>query len=140
MASNMGIAVYRDRDSMRQVVTLALSRPAFEALAGKDSTGGERVPARMEAAIRCYLGDKGSGRPAWRYPAFLRGSEVQVDVRPEIGVDEELWDSFVSEAEEQQVSVQQLFEHAAFYYAAEIDAGRVTQRIIDGFESTGADE
>jgi hypothetical protein len=36
-----------------------------------------------------------------------------------------------AEAARQQVSVTQLLEHAALYYAAELDAGRLTERILD---------
>ena len=34
----------------------------------------------------------------------------------------------------QEVTVEQLAEHAAFYFAAELDAGRVTERILDDLE------
>ncbi len=50
-------------------------------------------------------------------------------------MDSELWREFEEEAERQGVSVEQLAEHAAFYFAAELDAGRVTQRILDDLES-----
>lgn len=120
---------------MREVVTLGVSRPAFEALIGKDDSGAKRAQARMEAAIRCYLGDKGTGRPAWPYPGFLRGSDTEADEQLEMSVDDDLWEAFLSEAKEQDVSVQQLSEHAAFYFAAELDAGRITQRILDDLES-----
>jgi hypothetical protein len=132
--------MFRDQNSTRSSVRLGLSKPAFDALAGKDESGSDRAVARMEAAARCYLSDKDSGRPAWPYPAFLRESEVQEDVRLEMNVDDELWGSFESEARAQGVSVQQLAEHAAFYLAAEIDAGRITQRILDDLESTEADD
>lgn len=115
-----------------------LSQPAFEAVAGAEGPQTDRVAARMEAAIRCYLKDKGSGRPAWPYPGFLRESETQKDVELELSIEAELWGAFESEAGAQSVSVQQLAEHAAFYLAAEIDAGRITQRILDDLESSEA--
>jgi hypothetical protein len=132
--------MFRDQSSTEGSVALDLSRPALEALGGGDEPGLDRVGKRMEAAVRCYLSDKGNGRPAWPYPAFLRGSEVQEDVRLQMHIDGDLWGSFESEAEAQGVSVQQLSEHAAFYLAAEIDAGRITQRILDDLESTQADD
>jgi hypothetical protein len=131
--------MFRDRHLTKGPVALELSQPALEALAGEDDIGSNRAAKRMEAAVRCYLSDKGSGRPAWPYPAFLRGSQVQEDVRLEMDIDVDLWTSFESEAETQGVSIQQLAEHAAFYLAAEIDAGRITQRILDDLESTDAD-
>ncbi len=126
----------RDRDSVKQSPTLKLSQVAFEALVGKEGMSAERVATKMEGAIRFYLGDKGVGRPAWPYPAFLRASETQEDVELELSIDGDLWQCFEEEADEQGVSVQQLSEHAAFYLAAEVDAGRITQRILDDLEST----
>ncbi len=130
--------MFRDQDSVKGSLALGLSQPAFEAL-GSGVAASDRAAARMEAAIRCYLSDKGSGRLAWPYPGFLRESETQEDVELELRLDPGLWDSFESEATSQGVSVQQLAEHAAFYLAAEIDAGRITQRILDDLES-GEDE
>ncbi len=117
-------------------VVVSLSHLAVEALAGDSSGDSARTAARLEGAVRCYLSDRDSGRPAWPYPAFLRGSEVQEDVRLELSVDLGLWASFEAEAARQSVSVQQLSEHAAFYLAAELDAGRITQRILDDLEAT----
>lgn len=111
---------------------VALSELAFEALTG---TGSEvDASSRMESALRCYLGDKESGRPAWSYPAFLRGSETRAEVRVELDAPPRLWRDFEQEAIRQGVTVEQLAEHAAFYFAAELDAGRVTQRILDDLE------
>jgi hypothetical protein len=45
---------------------------------------------------------------------------------------------FEAEAGKQGVSAQQLLEHAAFYFAAELDAGRITRRILDDLDATEA--
>ncbi len=134
MESKLVEPMFRDKNSVRSSVSLWLSQPAFEALAGAGEPEAEHAAARMEAAVRCYLSDKGNARPAWPYPGFLRESETQEDVELELSVDSELWGAFESEAEAQSVSVQQLAEHSAFYLAAEIDAGRITQRILDDLE------
>jgi hypothetical protein len=123
----------------KQVVTVSLSQLAFEALVTEGPSGSARAPVRTESAIRIYLGDKGSGRPAWPYPGFLRGSEAQEDVALELHVEPDLWLQFEAEAERQGVLSRQLLEHAAFYFAAELNAGRVTQRILDDLESNEAE-
>jgi hypothetical protein len=124
-----GTGLVQQSGGGRSRIDVVLSELAFQALA---SDGDDvDVPLRMESAVRCYLGDKDSGRPAWSYPAFLRGSEVQGDVRVGLVVPDELWREFEGEAVRQGVTVEQLTEHAAFYFAAELDAGRVTQRILD---------
>lgn len=131
-----GIAVSFE-NSQQGFVTVKLSQLAFEALSGGAHSGSpRRVAHQMDGAIRCYLGDRDSGRPAWPYPPFLRGTEVQEDVELRLSVDGELWRAFEAEADRQDISVQQLAEHAAFYLAAELDAGRITQRILDEFEAS----
>lgn len=126
-----GLKLARDDGEKRQVAVV-LSRLALEGL-----TGGGEVPAAaaLDGALRCYLGDRDSERPAWPYPDFLRGSETEGEAEVELEIDAGLWGEFEQEAERQGVSVEQLAEHAAFYFAAELDAGRATQRILDDLES-----
>lgn len=121
-----------EQGSVKRPVTIELSQFAFEALAGEDRSG---APTRMKAAVRCYLGDRGAGRPAWTYPAALREKVAQDGVVLELSIDDDLWCSFEEEADRQGVSVQKMSEHAALYFAAEVDAGRITQRILDDLES-----
>lgn len=132
-----GLKVARDESARKRHVTVDLSHLAFEALMG-DEVGSElRAPVRMESALRCYLGDRGEDRAAWPYPGFLRGSEAKRDVQVEFDLDEDLWHGFEEEASAQGVSVGQLAEHAAFYFAAELNAGRLTERILEDLEPTG---
>jgi hypothetical protein len=132
-----GTRLARDEGAEKRRVTVALSQLAFEALTG--DRGDAAVPARMESALRCYLGDKETGGAAWPYPDFLRGSESQRDVRVELEVPEDLRAAISDEAAKQSVTLDQLAEHAAFYFAAELNAGRVTQRILDDLEATEGD-
>lgn len=129
-----GTGVTRDGSAEKDQVAVVLSDFAFEALTG--DSADTAAPARMVSALRCYLGDRGTDRPAWPYPGFLRGSEPQQGTRVEIEVAEDLWHAFTGEAARQGVTVEQLAEHAAFYFAAELDAGRVTQRILDDLEAS----
>jgi len=121
--------VAREDAAEKRWVTIALSELAFDALAGGKGDVGASL--RMENALLCYLGDSDSGRPAWAYPGFLRGSETRQEVEIELEMRTDLWREFEGEATRQGVTVEQLAEHAAFYYAAEVDAGRVTQRILE---------
>lgn len=121
---------------MRQVVPLELGALAFEALAGEEGHDSGQVPATVVHAIRCYLNDRGSGRPGWPFPAFLRDRESRgKGVKLDLLIEEDLWSSLEAEAGTQGVTVRQMAEHATFYYAAEVDAGRITRRILDDFES-----
>jgi hypothetical protein len=130
MSMTLGdITVVREGSVGKQRVNIELSRLAFEGL----TSGGPEAagPLRMEDALRCYVGDRGTDRPAWPYPGFLRSAERRGEVELELEVAEDLWRAFSEEAERQDVTVGQLAEHAAFYFAAEVDAGRVTERILE---------
>lgn len=123
--------VARDSGAGKRPITVCISRLAFDALVGVEAGSTVEPPSRMKSAVRCYLGDRGTDRPAWPYPSFLRGSETQADVSVEFDIESALWREFEAEASTQGVSVDQLAEHAAFYFAAEANAGKLTQRILD---------
>ncbi len=115
---------------MTRVVVIALSEFAFEALAGEDRASAGHVPARLGRAIRCYLVDRGSSRVGWRHPDFLpprpEGARVEIEFKVDAGV----WDDLKGEADAQGVSIEQMLDHVALYFASEVDSGRVTQRIL----------
>jgi hypothetical protein len=111
---------------------IRLSRFAFEALGTElGNSFQQHVPATMAGAVRCYLSDRGSGRPGWPYPSFLQERDPREGVEMELSLDEELWQCLEDEASRQGVSVRQMSEHAALYLAAEVNAGRITQWIFD---------
>lgn len=110
---------------------------AGEALAGGKGNGARPVvdtkPKSDDVlrAIRFYLDDKDSDRPGWPYPVLLRKRHPSEEIEFELSIDSVLWHALKDEAKRQRVSVAQLLEHAALYYAAELDAGRITERILD---------
>jgi hypothetical protein len=120
-----------------RAVTIELGLLPFEALVGEDEPDAGQVPVRMVHAVRFYLSDRDAARPGWRYPGFLRGREARAEAKLELSVDDELWGEFEAEADRQGVSVPQLAEHAALYFAAELDAGRIAERILDDLEQSG---
>ena len=135
-----GSKVARDDGARKRHVTVGLSQLAFDALMGGETNSAAQVTVRMESALRCYLGDRDIDRPAWPYPGFLRGSEVQGDVQVEFDAEDGLWRDFEEEATAQGITVEQLAEHTAFYFVAELNAGRLTKRILEDLESTKGDE
>lgn len=112
-------------------VTVGLGEFAFDALAGKADRASGYASAQLIRAVQFYLNDRDVERPGWRYPRFLCEQEVGGRKRLELSVDDDLWIEFEAEAERQGVSVGQLAEHAALYFAAELNAGRITERILD---------
>jgi hypothetical protein len=119
------------------LVTVSLSEFACSAIAGQGEGDGEHLSARIVAAIRCYLNDKGSGGLRWSYPSFLADEDDREEVTLQLAIDDELWRSVEQEAESQGVSAQKLVTHAVLYVAAEVDAGRMTRRILEDLERTG---
>jgi hypothetical protein len=119
------------------MVSVEVGEFAVEALAGEGGQGAGHVPVRVARAVRIYLADRDSGRPGWGYPGFLAHPDAPARARLELDVDDALWAEFEAEAGRQGVSVEQLTEHAALYLAAEVNAGRITERILDGLDDEG---
>jgi hypothetical protein len=101
------------------------------------SEGGD-IAADLERAIRVYLNDSGTSNPGWSYPAAL-GVVRLSDEELELRLDEGVWTGLEEEAAVQGVSTSQLASHAVLYYAAELDAGRVTQHILDSTDDEVAE-
>ena len=81
--------------------------------------------------IRFYLKEKGTGGAAWSYPDLLRRGSPEEEIEVELEIEDAIWREMRAEASRQNVTITQLLEHAALYYAAELDAGRLTERILD---------
>jgi hypothetical protein len=115
-------------------VQVKLGALAVHSLAASGEPDPERLSRLAPRAVRFYLGDGESddGRPGWRYPSFLDGSDGPADgAGSEVSLPEELWQQLQAEAERQEVSPEDLLQHAAFYYGAARDEGRLTQRIAE---------
>lgn len=121
-------------EAMKRSVTISLSDFALKSLIGRGGTDSERVRAKLEQAIRLYLGDRDAGHAGWAYPSFLHDGE-RGDVELELEADEGLLLALEEQAGMQGASVSQLAAHAALYYAAELDAGNLTQRILDELDA-----
>ncbi len=120
-------------------VSVELSEFAFEALAGEPSPDTGSLQLRLIQAIRLYLSDREVGRPGWRYPAWRHDRETGARGSIDLSIDEDLWSELATEAAQQGTSVDRLAEHAALYFAAELNAGRITERILDDFEPPSDD-
>ena len=112
-------------------VSVELGEFAYQALGGEDEKGAALVSARLPRVIEAYLADRDRGRPSWTYPAHLQEKEGQRTVPVELEIGVRSYDELGEEARQRGVSFGQLVGHAALYYLAEVDAGRMTQRILD---------
>jgi hypothetical protein len=119
---------------VKRSVTVTLGVFSLEALEGAESGGGASQDRLLMQAIRYYLADRESGRAGWPYPDLARDGETGSKVRVKIAIDDSVWRQFSDEADHQGVSTDQLLQHAALYFAADRDAGRLTQRILASLE------
>ncbi len=113
--------------------SIALHIEAFGQDALKATKSDSARSAVVRTALVYYLSDRELGRAAWRVPAFLgtapnRGPELQVRL------DEETVDALEEEAGRQQVSPERLAEHALMYFLADLDSGRVSDRLGEALD------
>jgi predicted transcriptional regulator len=118
----------REGDSgMTRTVTLRLDRFGRDALDECVRAGQETRSSVLHDAIEYYLGDSGSGRPAWAVPAMAREASDSADP-VDIELDEDVHARLEQEAARQHVGSGPLALHALLYYLADIDSGRVSGR------------
>ena len=112
-------------------VSVELGEFAYQALGGEEEKGAALVSSRLPRVIEAYLADRDRGRPSWAYPAHLQEQEGRRSIPVELEIGVRSFDELTEEARQRGVSFEQLVGHAALYYLAEVDAGRMTQRILD---------
>jgi hypothetical protein len=112
-------------------VDVKLGETAARALAASADPDASRLELLVPRAVSFYLSERDGGRSEWRYPAFLADGDGLVPIH-EVALDQELWEELRAEAERQDVSPEKLLQHAAFYYGAARDDGRLTERIAEG--------
>lgn len=120
--------------NVKRAVVVHLGRLASQAIDGEDGNGNGHASSEAAAAIRCYLGAKGSAAAGWLYPGFLGRRRSDDDVELRLSIDDALWKLLEQEAKCQHTSAEQMLEHAVLYFAAELDAGHITQRILGDLE------
>jgi hypothetical protein len=112
---------------MTRSMRLRLDRFGRQALAEVADERHDSAGKVLRTASLYYLADRDSGRSAWRVPKFLQtspeGDEVEVDL------DDGTWAALAREARGQGVEPARLAEHAILYYLADLDSGRVVERL-----------
>jgi len=128
----MEVGITLQHEVTAEVSEFALAR--IEARAERDHFA---VGSLLGQAVYHYVADKGSGRAAWAYPRFRREAEVRGRaIEASLAVDEDTLSEFAAAAAQQTVSLEQLVEHAALYFLADLDSGRVAERIVQSLRRT----
>ena len=113
---------------MRRSLKLALDEFGRATLEGEAARYSVSPGELVGNAVKYYLSDLDSGRPALKVPRFARAAtspELEVDVNIDAGA----WDQAEAEASRQRVPLERLLEHAAMYLIADLDSGEVAARI-----------
>jgi hypothetical protein len=101
---------------------------AAHALAAAEDPDPDRLELLLPRAIRFYFEEREGERDGWGYPPFLDGTRIDGDGH-EVSLADDLWQQVQAEAGRQEVTPEDLLQHAAFYYGAARDDGRLTARI-----------
>jgi hypothetical protein len=121
------------------MITVRLNEMSARALVSGRDPDPERLRRILPQAVRYYLDDRASGDPAWRYPGFLGVGDGGGEVWS-VPLDPGLWEGLSGEAEQQDVPPDLLLRHAAFYFAAARDAGRLTGLIAERLRENEDDD
>jgi hypothetical protein len=117
---------------MSRSLTLEMDAFGLETFTELANRQGTSASGLVRIAAHYYLADSDDGRPAWRVPSFAHKVEPerrQDGVRIEL--DDATWDALVQEARRQGVDIGVLAAHAVLYFMADVDSGRVAQRMGD---------
>lgn len=109
---------------MASAVTVSLSSSSINLLmaAGdpEEDPGG-----RLVAAVVYFLAEGSADGAGSSYPEFRRELDGMQTRDFELAIPADLWRRFTAEAERQRVSPDRMLEHAALFFAAHADAGRL---------------
>jgi hypothetical protein len=87
----------------------------------------DSASAVVRTASLYYLADRYSGGGAWRVPRFMR-NPPDVDGF-EVDLDDDTFAALRQEASGQGVEPSRLAEHALLYFLADLDGGRLAERV-----------
>jgi hypothetical protein len=112
---------------MTKSMTLRLDSFGQRALSEFAEERRDSASAVVRTASLYYLADRNSGRAAWRVPRFTR-DPPDVDGL-DVDLDDDTFAALRQEAAGQGVDPSRLAEHALLYYLADLDGGRLAERI-----------
>lgn len=116
---------------MTRHLVLHVGEFTIYALAGGEGPASNRLRVNTQRALRYYRSERDSGRSEWRSPDFLPQASGERRIELELELDDVLWRWLEREAGDQGVPVERLAEHAVLYFAADLDAGRLSQERLE---------
>jgi hypothetical protein len=123
--------------TVKRRMTLDLGLLGKEALEEQAGVHNLSVPVLLRGAALYYLGERDSGRLAWRVPPFARsGPRGRHDGQLEVALElnEDVWRLLEAESDRQQVALSQLLEHAALFFLSDLDSSSRGARALECLE------
>ena len=118
---------------MAKDVTLHLDDFGHAALERLASRRDSEPDTAVMTACLYYLRDRESGRAGWPVARFTR-ADADATATITVTLDGETWNALRDEAERQGVPAETLALHAVMYFIADLDSGRVADRLEDSLE------
>jgi hypothetical protein len=119
------------RARVTRELSLTFDDFGWELLESQARHDGETLDEFLARAATYFDGELQAGRPATLAPKFKsEGRGTSRKLRLELTRD--CWEHLKTEAERQGVALESLLEHAALLHLADIDSGRIADRVLGG--------
>jgi hypothetical protein len=122
---------------VKRQVTLQLGEFAVDAIERQARALGISADRLVREALIYYVSDLGSERLAarpQRIAAESSGRFQREMLELCVDVDARTWEELEREAARYEMPLERLLGHAALYYLADLEAGRVAARIVEGLD------
>jgi hypothetical protein len=114
-------------------LTLEFDRFGWERLESEAGRNGDGLDALLSRAAAYFYAERSASRTATLAPGFKPGGRgTPREIRLESNAD--CWKGLEAEARRQGVPLERLLEHAALLYLADINSGRLAERVLDRAE------
>jgi len=116
---------------MRRRLTLTLGAFGTTTLNEQASANALSPDEFLDRAVYYYLAERSTRRPAGKLPAFAQDITDGRGITLELNIDKASWEELEGVAEQEDVSVERVLEHALLLLIADIDSGRIATRVVD---------
>lgn len=114
---------------VRRTLTLRFDEFGWQSLESVARRDRETLDDLLSHAAAYFDAERRTSRAAMLAPGFKPGGRgMEREIRLEVNRD--CWKGLEDEAGRQGVPLERLLEHAALFYLADIDSGRVAERIL----------
>jgi hypothetical protein len=115
---------------MKEEINITFDEFGWRALEDRATQHGIGLEALLGLALTYYVSELPSGRAATAVPRF-RQAPANGDTRTiALDIDEGIAQQLEQEAERRGVALERVYEHAALFFLADLDAGRVAEQVV----------